>query len=158
VAAEEDRIEAELLQGHHADVVAEVESLASEFPLRERLQAQLMVALYRCGRQADALRAFQSARKTLTEELGLEPGPELRRLEAPILAQDPELELDEPAGSPPQRRRTNIGARLNSFVGRKDDLSTLQGRLERNRLVTAIGTGGVGKTRLAVELAAQLVD
>jgi predicted ATPase len=116
-----------------------------------------MVALYRCGRQADALRAYQAARATLAEELGLEPGPELRRLEAAVLAQDPELDLAGPPAAEGPRRTTNIGAPLNAFVGRETDLSTLRELLGRHRLVTALGTGGAGKTRLAVELATQLV-
>jgi len=155
-AAVEDRFEAELGRGRHGEVIAELESRVGEHPLRERLRGQLMVALYRCGRQADALRAYQDARVTLADELGLEPGPELRRLEAAVLAQDPALELVEPAARSGPRRLTNIGAPLNAFVGRDTDLATLRELLGRHRLVTALGTGGAGKTRLALELAMQI--
>jgi DNA-binding SARP family transcriptional activator/tetratricopeptide (TPR) repeat protein len=89
----ERRIEAGLSEGRHAAVVAELEALVAEHPLRERLRAQLMLALYRSGRQADALDAYQSGRRTLSAELGLEPGAELRELQRRILAQDPSLDL-----------------------------------------------------------------
>ena len=91
VAALEQRIDADLALGRHADVVAELEGLVAQHPLRERLRAQLMVALYRCGRQADALEAYGEARRVLLDELGVEPGPVLRELQAAILRQDPEL-------------------------------------------------------------------
>jgi YVTN family beta-propeller protein len=87
----EQRIDADLALGRHADLVAELEALVAQHPLRERLRAQLMVALYRCGRQADALEAYQQARRALLDELGVEPGPALRELQAAILRQDPEL-------------------------------------------------------------------
>jgi DNA-binding SARP family transcriptional activator/DNA-binding beta-propeller fold protein YncE len=86
-----DLIDCELALGNHAEVVAELETLVRQHPLRERLRAQLMLALYRCGRQADALAAYRDARRTLVEELGLEPGPELQQLEKAILAHDTEL-------------------------------------------------------------------
>ena len=89
----EDRIEADLALCRHADVVGELEALVAVQPLRERLHGQLMVALYRCGRQAEALRAYQAARRTLVEELGVEPGPALQRLEHAVLRQDPSLDL-----------------------------------------------------------------
>ena len=95
----EQRIDADLALGRHASLVSELEELVLEEPYRERFRAQLMLALYRSGRQADALRAYQSTRRTFDDELGLEPGPELRELEAAILRQDPGLALDEPAPS-----------------------------------------------------------
>jgi DNA-binding SARP family transcriptional activator len=88
LGAVEDRIEADLALGRHADLVSEMEALVATCPLRERLHGQLMLALYRCGRQAEALEAYQAARRTLVGELGLEPGPELQRLEHAILQQD----------------------------------------------------------------------
>src|SRR5215472_1501138 len=88
----EDRIEADLALGRHAQVVSELEALVAADPLRERLHQQLMVALYRCGRQADALAAYQKARRTLVEEFGIEPCQPLRQLERAILDQDPSLE------------------------------------------------------------------
>src|SRR5215211_1034019 len=106
LAATEDRIEAELALGSHADLVAELESLAAQHPLRERLRGQLMVALYRSGRQAEALRVYHETREILVEELGLEPGPALQRLERAVLVQDPALELgpEEPDPTPAHAR------------------------------------------------------
>ena len=91
LAALEELIEAKLALGRHAEVVGELEALIGEHPYRERLRAQLMLALYRCERQADALQAYQDARRTLVEELGIEPGERLRELERAVLAQDPAL-------------------------------------------------------------------
>ena len=105
LGAIEDRIEADLALGRHAEVIGELEALVAVHPLRERLQGQLMIALYRSGRQAEALEAYQAARRTLVEELGLEPGPELRELEGRILQHDPTLTPRPPsvltAPSPP---------------------------------------------------------
>ena len=95
----EDRIEAELALGRHAQLVSELEALVAADPLRERPHQQLMVALYRCGRQADALAAYQTARRTLAEELGIEPCQPLRQLERAILEQDPSLEPPPGTGS-----------------------------------------------------------
>ncbi|HEY2125843.1 MAG TPA: BTAD domain-containing putative transcriptional regulator [Streptosporangiaceae bacterium] len=99
LGAVEDRIEADLALGRHAAVVSELEALAAEHPLRERLHGQLMIALYRSGRQADALEAYQSARRILVEELGVEPGPALQRVETAILQHD--AALDPPGAAPP---------------------------------------------------------
>src|SRR5436190_4098444 len=96
--AVEERIEADLALGRHAALPGELEALVSEHPLRERLRGQLMVALYRAGRQAEALEAYRGARRTFDEELGIVPGPELQRLEAAILRQDPTL--DPPTREP----------------------------------------------------------
>ena len=113
LAAIEERVDAELALGRHHELVAELESLVAEHPFRERLRGQLMLALYRCGRQADALHGFQSGRTVLVEELGIDPGPALRQLELRILRQDPGLDLpaagarpsapSEPAVRPPVR-------------------------------------------------------
>src|SRR4051812_43071051 len=92
----ERRIDADLALGRHADVVAELDALVAQHPLRERLRGQRMLALYRCGRQAEALEAFREARRTLSEEVGVEPGAELRGLHEAILRQDVALDL-EPA-------------------------------------------------------------
>ena len=91
----EERIDADLALGRHAELVSELEALVQAEPLRERPRAQLMLALYRSGRQADALAAYRAARETLVEELGIDPGPELRELEAAILRQDDSLLLEE---------------------------------------------------------------
>jgi DNA-binding SARP family transcriptional activator len=91
LCALEDRIEAELARGHHFDLVPELEALVAEYPLRERLRAQLMVTLYRTGRQSEALQAYRAARRLLAEELGIDPGPELQNLEKAILVHDRSL-------------------------------------------------------------------
>jgi class 3 adenylate cyclase len=100
IQAIEDRIEADLLSGRAADLVPELEQLIHEHPFRERLRGSLMVALYRSGRQADALHAYRDARSLLVEELGLEPGPALRELEMAILQQDPVLDAPSTEGTP----------------------------------------------------------
>jgi YVTN family beta-propeller protein len=106
-AALEDRIEADIALGRHRQLVPELEALVRAHPLRERLRGQLMLALYRSGRQADALAAFRKGRSALADELGLEPGPALQELERQILTHDPALGTPEPAVQPvhPQRRR-----------------------------------------------------
>src|SRR5262249_42121070 len=95
VAAIEKRVEADLALGCHSGLVAELEALVAEHPLRERMRAQLMLALYRSGRQAEALEAYRSARAALVDALGMEPGPPLQRLEQAILRQDPALEPEQ---------------------------------------------------------------
>jgi DNA-binding SARP family transcriptional activator len=107
LAVLEERIDADLADGRHGDLVGELEALIVDHPLRERLRAQLMLALYRSGRQAEALHAYRAARRELADELGLEPGEELRRLEQAILQQDPELEAPQrPRRAPPQTDRS----------------------------------------------------
>jgi DNA-binding SARP family transcriptional activator len=101
-AALEQQIEADLALGRHADVVGRLPALIREHPYRERLRGQLMLALYRCDRQADALQAYQDARRDLVQGLGIEPGKRLRELEAAILAQDPQLSPAPPTRSPPR--------------------------------------------------------
>ena len=152
VRALEERIEAELDCGHHAEVVAELQQLTLSHSVRERFHGQLMLALYRSGRQAEALRAYQDARAMLADELGLEPGPELAQLEAAILAQDgallPTADVAAPAGPTPR-----LGATLSRFVGRGPELDELGALVEEQRLVTVLGPGGAGKTRIAIEVA-----
>src|SRR5262245_2682440 len=103
VAAVEESIEAKLALGRHGEVIGQLEQLVEEHPYREHLRAQLMLALYRADRQADALQAYQNARRQLVEELGIEPGWRLRELEAAVLAQEESLALERP--QPPRRRR-----------------------------------------------------
>jgi YVTN family beta-propeller protein len=105
LGALEDRIDADLMLGRDSELVGELERLIAAHPLRERLRAQLMLALYRSGRQAAALDAYQRARQTLVSELGIEPGPALRDLERRILAHDPALEVERKAVTPARRRR-----------------------------------------------------
>jgi predicted ATPase/DNA-binding SARP family transcriptional activator len=146
----EGRIEAGLAWGRAAEVIGELEGLVDEFPVRERLWRLLVLALYRAGRQADALAAYQRARDMLAQELGIEPGEELRALEEQVLRQE------VPAAPPPARH--NLPALLTSFLGRDEELTVLEGLVGEARLVTLTGTGGAGKTRLALEFAASAVD
>ena len=118
LCAIEDRIDSDLALGRHADVASELAALAAVHPLRERLHGQLMIALYRSGRQAEALEAYQAARRTLVEELGLEPGPALRRLESAILRQDASLDLPDQAAVAPGTVRVS-GKRRPRLFGPK---------------------------------------
>src|SRR5262245_54040697 len=115
LTAVEDRIEAELAMGRQAELVGELQALTSEFPLRERLRGQLMLALYRSGRQAEALSAYRDAKKMLSDELGIDPTPDLQRLEGAILRQDPDVEvIPVPAGpyaELPEARKATAGRR-----------------------------------------------
>ena len=118
----EDRIEADLATGRHSSVVSELEALLAAYPLRERLRQQLMIALYRCGRQADALAAYQSARRVLRDELGIEPGPDLRRTERAILTQDVSLDLPAPPAvrpAPAERRQPMRAVRHPAHAARR---------------------------------------
>lgn len=155
-AAYEDRFDADLALGRHDRLIAELEGLVAEHPLRERLHAQLMLALYRAGRQADALGAYQRARTTLVEQLGIEPGEALRRLERAILAHDPSLDLSVPGRAVPHR----LPSPLHALLGRERELASLTALLRRRetRLVTLTGPGGIGKTSLALEAGRRLAD
>ncbi|MGH2839765.1 MAG: BTAD domain-containing putative transcriptional regulator, partial [Solirubrobacteraceae bacterium] len=152
-------VEAELALGHHADLVGRLEALTGEHPLRERLWAALMTALYRCDRRADALDAYARVRALLVEQLGLEPGERLRRLQTAILRD----ELAAARASAPRAQETRappppLPLRLTSFVGRERELRELGELVGRARLVTLVGLGGAGKTRLALEAAACAPD
>ena len=156
LAALEDRIEADLAVGRR-ELVGELEQLVARHPLRERLWGQLMVALYRSGRQADALRAFQRARAVLIDELGIEPGPELRRLEAAVLAQDPALDFH--VGGPDFDLPAALDLSGGVFAGRAPQMATLMSAWDRatggqGGLVFVAGPMGIGKTRLVAEVAA----
>jgi predicted ATPase/DNA-binding SARP family transcriptional activator len=142
LAVLEGRIDADVQSGRHAEVIGELERLLAEYPVRERLWRLLVLALYRAERQADALAAYSRARVMLAAELGLEPGEELRRLQQAVLRQDVVAV---------QTSRHNLPAPLTSFLGREDDLASLESLLGQARLVTLTGPGGVGKTRLALE-------
>ena len=152
LAALERRIDAELATGRHAELAGALDELVREHPLRERLRGQLMLCLYRSGRQAEALEIYQAARTAFVDELGIEPGRGLRELHQAILQQEPGLELRaaaEPA------RETPHGA----FVGRESELAELVAGLDdafagSGRLFLLAGEPGIGKSRLAEELTA----
>ena len=160
----EERIDARLSAGEHLLVVAELEQLAAEHPSRERLVGLLMLALYRCGRQTDALEVYTRSRRRLDAELGLEPSSQLRRLQEAILRQDPSLEarIGEPSRSA-RAAAPSLPAQLRPrpampFVGRTAELGRLAALLERARtdgrqIALVGGEPGSGKTRLARELA-----
>jgi DNA-binding SARP family transcriptional activator len=155
VAAQEDLIEAELALGRHDELVPLLESLVTRYPLRERLRWQLMLALYRAGRQAEALEAYRAARRTLLAELGIEPGPALHELERAILAQDPGLDAARRQMTPGRRPGR---AAATPLAGRDEQLALLGAGLDdalagRGRLFVIVGPTGSGKTRLADELA-----
>ncbi|MDQ3641447.1 MAG: winged helix-turn-helix domain-containing protein, partial [Actinomycetota bacterium] len=153
----ERRVEADLALGRHHDLVSELRGLVDAHPLRERLWGQLMLALYRCGRQSEALRAYGELRGALAEELGIDPSPTLRQLEDDLLHQRPGL--DAPTTVAPTTEHavpTNLPARLTTFIGREDDIAELSRLCGRARLVTLVGAGGVGKSRLALEVASGL--
>jgi predicted ATPase/DNA-binding SARP family transcriptional activator/peroxiredoxin len=157
LGALEQLTEAKLALGRHAEVVGDLESLIAAHPYRERLRRQLMVALYRCGRQAEALQAYQQARHELVEELGIEPGHELRELHQAILRQDSSLQPAPVADSPEPAARSSVPTAANPLIGRQVELQALRDLLAAGvRLVTLTGAGGSGKTRLALELAAAL--
>lgn len=152
----ESRIEADLRLGRHFECIGELEVLVEEEPLRERPRAQLMLALYRSGRQADALDAYRSARAALVDELGIEPGPDLRELHGRILAQDPQL-MGSTTGRPSAPEPFgNSPVPVTSFVGREREVAELTEVIPRQRLVSLKGPGGAGKTRLALRVAQEL--
>jgi predicted ATPase/DNA-binding SARP family transcriptional activator len=137
--------------GAGGEVVAELERLVEEQPLRERLWVSLITALYRAGRQADALAAFARVRRQLVDELGVDPGPELRSLELQVLEQSPALETGRPDRL--LARPGNVPTNPTPLVGRATELIEVREALVDSRLVTIVGPAGVGKTRLAVEAA-----
>jgi DNA-binding SARP family transcriptional activator/Tfp pilus assembly protein PilF len=166
--AAQTRLEAGLRLGRHGELVAELQSLTAAHPLQERFHGQLMLALVRCGRQAEALQAYQHARQALAQELGTDPGAELRELHQQILTGDPALAgpaapaAGHRAGAMPRE----LPAPVTGFAGRAAELEALTGLLERSAdsmppavVISAIGgTAGVGKTALAVQWAHQAAD
>jgi DNA-binding SARP family transcriptional activator len=149
LVALEDRIDADLARGKHAELVAELDWLTREHSSRERLLGQLLLALYRSGRQAEALDRYQEARRAFVEELGIEPGPRLRELQQQILRQEPALDF---VAELPFGDATHV-----PFVGRVAELAQLAAAFEdvldgRGRLVLLEGEPGIGKSYLAEEV------
>jgi predicted ATPase/DNA-binding SARP family transcriptional activator len=151
LAATEEQAEARLALGQHSDLLPELQALAAAQPLRERRAAQMMLALYRCGRQTEALERFSAFRMRMLDELGLEPGHELRDLQRAILEQDPTLTI---ASAAPIAAAV-LPASPNALLGRHREVAELSALLLRDdvRLLVLTGAGGSGKTRLALEVA-----
>jgi predicted ATPase len=159
LGALEDRIDADLATGGHDAVLAELDALVTAHPLRERLCGQLMRALASAGRQADALAAYERLRRRLADDLGIDPSAELRAVHVGVLRGETAPSAAEPgARREPPAPPTNLRAQITSFVGRADDLARIGEVLADARLVTLTGPGGAGKTRLAGEAAARMVD
>jgi DNA-binding SARP family transcriptional activator len=167
ISAVEARVEADLQLGRHLELVAELEALVTEHPLRERLHHQLMLALYRSGRQADALAVYHRTRQVLVRELGLEPSPTLQQLERAILRADPALEPVLPTASVlPDEAGARSGPcelppDIDDFTGRHGAVAQVEQLMEEERataiVISAIaGKAGVGKTALAVHVAHRL--
>ena len=152
LATLEQQVDADLGLGRERDLVPELEELVLEHPFRERFRAQLMLALYRCGRQVEALEHYRQAAKLFADELGIEPGFELKERERAILEHDPSL-------SPARLAEPNLPLPPAPFIGREQELDEVLALLgdPARRLVTVVGTGGVGKTRLALEAAHRLL-
>nr|WP_255481883.1 BTAD domain-containing putative transcriptional regulator [Amycolatopsis sp. SID8362] len=152
------RFEADLALGRHDDVVAELTELVAEHPLRERFQAQLMLALYRSRRQAEALEVYGRARNLLTGELGLEPGAELTELAQAILRSDPRLVLttaDQPVSAGPEQ----LPAAVPTFTGRVGQLRRLDALVAGGASIVVVsGSAGVGKTAFALQWAHGALD
>ncbi|WP_306340447.1 BTAD domain-containing putative transcriptional regulator, partial [Streptomyces sp. AS13] len=158
LAVVEDHAEVRLTLGEHTALAAELGTLVARHPLRERLRMAHMRALYRSGRQGDALQSFEELRRELAEELGASPGPEAAALHRAILRQEPQLAT--PAiGS--RSCRTNLPAPLTPLIGRREAAAQVLARLDPRapaRLVTLTGLGGVGKTRLAIAAAGDAAE
>ena len=163
----EERIAVEMLLGREAQVLGELERLVRDYPYRERLRGQLMLALYRTGRQVEALAAYRSGRSALVDELGIEPSVELRQLHEAILAQDGALLQTDPgrpaapAGATTDRRapgHVHLPVQATPLIGRERELAELMTLADSRRLITLTGTGGTGKTRLGMAFAAGLAD
>ncbi|MCP3822804.1 tetratricopeptide repeat protein [Streptomyces sp. A3M-1-3] len=153
LVALEEQAEVRLALGEHRLLVGELGDLVDTQPFRERLRAAHMLALYRSGRQSEALASYGDLAARLADELGLDPAPELVALHQAILRQDPELDA---AQAPAARVRTNLPSPLTGLVGREGAVSEVCRMLAAGRLVTLTGSGGVGKTRLAIETATRL--
>jgi DNA-binding SARP family transcriptional activator len=162
LTALECRLGAELVLGRHAETVDELERLVAEYPLREGLRRHLMLALYRCGRRAEALDRYREGRAVLVTEFGMEPGPGLRDLERAILADDERLVLASGPAVTSVAELVSIPAQLpadvGGFIGREHALRVLDGIPDATVIRTITGMAGVGKTALAVHWAHRVRD
>ncbi|MEV0219877.1 BTAD domain-containing putative transcriptional regulator [Streptomyces sp. NPDC050704] len=159
LAVTEDRVEADLATGAGVDLVPELETLVALHPLRERMRGQLMRSLSAAGRQADALAAYEEARRLLAHELGVDPGPELAKAHLAVLrGETGPVRRRTAAPAPTARPRTNLRAQVTRFVGREEEMAEVGRLFGRSRLLTLVGAGGAGKTRLAAESAARLTE
>jgi predicted ATPase/DNA-binding winged helix-turn-helix (wHTH) protein len=154
----EDLADAELALGRHEQLIPRLHAFIAAQPLRERARAQLMLALYRDGRQSDALAEYRAARETLVDEIGIEPGPALQALERAILVQDESLAAA--AAGAPAERPLELPASPTPLLGRERELTEAADLLRSGdaRLLTLTGPGGIGKTRLATEIARRLAS
>jgi DNA-binding SARP family transcriptional activator/uncharacterized protein HemY len=170
IMANEDCVQLELDRGRHHDLISELTGLVEAYPLRERLRAQLMMALYRSGRQAEALQVYQAGRRTMIDELGIEPNEQLRRLEHAILTSDASLNppsqpirVVEPAASSVPDM---LPAAIADFTGRAEQLEAIRRHLARAGdgsslavpIVAIVGKAGIGKTTIAVHAARSVAD
>src|SRR5829696_6735521 len=155
LAAAIEAIELDLELGRHSEILGQLEALVIAHPFKERLVELQMLALYRCGRQADALDAFHAARTRLVEDLGIEPGEPLRELHEGVLRHADALGAEPPPAQPSARAERQLPGPPNRTIGREHDLDAIGERLREGsvRLLTLTGPGGVGKTRLALETA-----
>ena len=154
ISVQQARIDADLETGRQADLIGEIEGLLTEHPYQERFRAQHMIALYRAGRQSDALRSYRQLRELLVDELGVEPSAELQDLEQRILEQDDSLSgLARPTVDSLAPSLSNLPVPANSLIGREMDVERIRTMLLDHGLVTLTGVGGCGKTRLAIEVA-----
>jgi predicted ATPase/DNA-binding SARP family transcriptional activator len=166
--AVEERFDCLLEQGRHVEVLADLEALAAHEPLRERPQALLMLALHRSGRRPDALAVFDRFRRALAGELGIDPSAALRELHDAVVTDEVPAPAsvtthsvavppsDQPVAPPRPARAGEMPRFSSSFVGRDEFVDAIVERLDGERLVTLLGTGGIGKTRVAVEVATML--
>ncbi|MDQ7908255.1 BTAD domain-containing putative transcriptional regulator [Phytohabitans sp. ZYX-F-186] len=167
LCAWEDLADAKLAVGRHAELVAELRELVAEHPLREPLWARLLVALHRCGRRSDALAAYATVAGVLSDELGVRPGSELRRIHQQLLADEPEPPAPPPDLPAPRAASYQLPGRVPDFVGRHEQVDRVLGLLDARRgpagaaaarTVLVTGKAGVGKSAFAVHVADLMRD